>query len=107
MESYHYNCDAGSLALGNADFTINICNGIGDGGYRVYISRKRLDGNSAFHKKYHFETSINGTFNVYNYDCYHTRQQREAKCNILATLTGRYGIYSHDGDMLLEYWDEG
>ena len=49
--------------------------------------------------KVHFRNGYgDGTFNVYGYDC----DDRE----VLATITGRYGVYACDGDMLLECWSE-
>jgi len=112
MEKYYYSCDGGALALGNETFCTHYMNNYGDGEHRVYIKKRdesfpRMDFGASFDEIYHFEGSIQGTFNIYNYDCLcsHERENHE---NILATLTGKYGIYSfkHSGDMLLEYWDE-
>lgn len=112
MEKYYYDCDGGGLLLGNKDFRCVYMNNYGDGCHTVYIKKKKetqfpkLNHNKSFYDVYHFEGSVKGTFNVYNYDCI-SDKEIENKENIIITLTGKWGVYSfkHSGDMLLECWE--
>lgn len=88
--------DAGSVLVGTKDFGILINNGYGDGKTTIKIgTRKELD---AINKK--FLTVINGSFNIYRYDC---SQRKED--DILITLNGRYGIYQNNGTVYFEEWN--
>lgn len=93
MQTYIYKCDAGSLLIGNDNFSILIPNGYGDGLFELAISDERIE------TDYRFITTFNvrGEANVYSYDC-----NTDA---VLCTLTeGRYAVYSDYGNMLIEKW---
>lgn len=113
MKRFKYSCNGGALALGNETFTCHYMNSYGDGTHHVYIKdrNEQFPGadNRSFYDLYHFEGSIEGVFNVYNYDCL-SKSEWNNKENILITLTGRYGVYSmkdkYSGDMLLEKWED-
>lgn len=114
MKKYKYSCDGGSLLLGNENFQCAYMNNYGDGTHTVFIKNKndkwpRLPNNDVrrFYEIYHFEGSVQGKFNVYNYDFLHDNELIE-KENICTTLSGRYGIYSvkNSGDMFIEHWED-
>lgn len=71
--------DMGSLAIGTDDFKYYISNLYGDGYNKVYVTNtdKHLECMD-------FLTSVEGNFNIYNYDCGNS---------IAITLHGKYAIY--------------
>lgn len=107
MRKFKYSCDGGAIALGNETFTCHYMNNYGDGTHLVHIKEPHENFPYGDYREWHFEGSIEGTFNVYIYDCLPKKELTD-KANILTTLTGRYGIYSkkgdYSGDMLLEHW---
>lgn len=84
--------DAGSLKIGNEGFSILLNNHHGDGETRYAVfNREEWNNDMAT-----FETSVEGTFNIYTYDCGDA---------VAETLTGKYGIYIYDGIVIFEHWE--
>lgn len=84
--------DAGSLKIGNESFSINISNGYGDGETKYAI----LERNELNDDMMDFLTSVEGTLNIYSYDC---------GSHINETISGRYGIYRYDGIIVFKKWN--
>lgn len=93
MKKYTYACDGGALMVGNDDFTVHFLNGYGDGHFSVFVCDTIPKGKK---NKVDFVGSIDGKFNIYEYDC--------SKDKVLCKLEGRYGVYCDNGDMYLERW---
>ena len=92
----------GGLRVGNAEFSINIPNGYGDGDTRVaffddYIPKKGLEYNNFGVNELRYFTCLKGTFNIYDDDC---------SKGYLATFSGRFGIYYRDGYIFFERWSD-
>jgi len=90
--------DAGSVKIGNDNFSVLIPNGYGDGDTKVIIV-SNIDCESF--KSFKFFTSIKGNINIYNYDC-------DSPClesKVIETIKGWYGVYYKDGTVLFEKWD--
>lgn len=106
MKKYFYDCDGGSLLIGNADFACHYMNNFGDGCHTLTVFELE-DDPVDYSKSYEFVGSICGEFNVYDYDCL-TAEERTDNKRVLCSLRGRYGIYAerHGGDMMLVYWDD-
>lgn len=94
MKKYHYACDGGSIMLGTETFKAHYNNGFGDGEFKVEIYGE----NTEIPDKYKFVDSVEGKFNVYDYDC--------GDAEVLCELQGRYGIYHYSGDIILQKWDD-
>lgn len=78
--------DVGCLAIGNDDFYIRFHNGYGDTDCNhVYVFEETIDIDIHF-----FVTDIEGTFDIYNYDCLNTTYRSAKSC---VTLSGHYNIY--------------
>lgn len=92
MKKYNYLADGGAIQLGNEDFVCHYMNNYGDGYFEIFVIEK----NEKSTKDYEFVGSVEGTFNVYGYDC--------DKSEILTTLTGRYGVYAKNGTIILKEW---
>jgi|GEM_PF-956631 len=92
-KSFHTISDAGSLKIGNDSFSILIPNGYGDGTMRCAILESGEFNRDAFE----FFTSIEGTLNIYGYDC---------GDDVVKTITGRFGIYHGNGFVVLERWGD-
>lgn len=107
MKRYIYDCDGGSLLIGNACFACHYQNNYGDGSHTVTVFENEDKGVNFSYKSYDFVGVALGEFNVYDYDCLNA-EQRADKTHILCSLRGRYGIYARkeSGDMALEYWDD-
>ena len=89
FDTYDYSCDGGSLMLGNRDFQVAFPNGFGDGEFPVYIGNTGYTVCKEFYgDRVRFVGSIEGTFNVYAYDCL-TKDELINPDHILVTLTGR------------------
>ena len=81
--------EAGSVKIGNENFSILIPNGMGDGTTRVDILNSDEFNRSAF---YYF-TIISGKFNIYSYDC---GEEIEKEMN------GKFQVYYKDGIVIFE-----
>ncbi len=97
--------DIGGLRVGNAEFSINIPNGYGDGDTRVaffdgYIPQKELEYNNFGENELRYFTCLKGTFNIYDDDCSTGNE------GYLATFSGRFGIYYRDGYIFFERWSD-
>lgn len=77
--------DAGGVKVGNDSFSVRIPNGFGDGITRCAVFEAQ---NETVTELMEYFTTIDGTFNIYDYDC-GTKAAR--------TLTGRYAVYFYDG----------
>lgn len=92
MKKLHCSSDIGSCLIGNKDWTFAVPNIGGDGTTEIAIFEK--DG--AEFAKYEkandlkFISSVHGTFNIYNYDCAFPACD---EADVIATLSGRYGVY--------------
>lgn len=83
--------DIGSLAVGTSDFKYNIGNLYGDGTNYVYI----LENNEHL-SCLDFLTTIEGDFNIYDYDCGN---------NIAITLHGKYAVYRAERVFAFVRWN--
>ena len=96
-----YDCDGGSIMIGNESCRVCIPNGYGDGCFSVKVINKEFSEET---KEFTFRGTVQGTdLNIYNYDCLHNKEELEE--NILKKLKpGRYGIYAKNGKIILEKW---
>lgn len=90
-EKFTTESDIGSLAVGTNDFKYNISNLYGDGTNYVYIVE-----NNKHIRGLDFLTTIEGNFNIYDYDCGN---------NIVITLHGRYAIYRAERLFVFVKWN--
>ena len=94
MKKFTYSADGGTIQLGNENFLCHYCNDYGDGTFSIYV----INEGEMSTKRFNFQGSVKGTFNVYGYDC-DTEE-------VLTTLTGRYGVYASVGTVVLEKWSD-
>lgn len=95
MKTYLYDCDGGTLLVGNEQFTAAFPNGYGDGCFKVSVVS--LGEEVEKPAGYTYEGSVSGEkFHIYADDC------SSAPENILCTLSGTYGVYYKNGNMVLE-----
>lgn len=92
MEKYYCSSDIGSVTIGNETYRIAIPNIGGDGTTLCYI----YDSETEYLRDREttiedFVTVVEGTFNIYSYDCTHGEKE-----DILTTITGKYFIYRSD-----------
>ena len=101
-----YECDGGSVMIGTKESRVCFPNGYGDGCFKVSIV-KTEEQKKKFYRQYDkwkWVGTVNGdSFNVYSYDCLRGVELNN-KDNILYTLSGRYGVYHNNGDIVLEKW---
>lgn len=84
MKKYYTAADAGSVRIGNDQFTILIPNGYGDGTTTVHILEREEEQPEA-----RFFTSFSGKdIKIYAYDC--------GGDAVVATISGRFGVYIND-----------
>lgn len=95
--------DIGSVLVGNKDWSFAVPNIGGDGETTITIFeninefREYEESNNL-----KFISSIQGTFNIYNYDC-----AFDYGCNdedVIATLSGRYGVYQGEMEVAFVKW---
>lgn len=91
-----YSCDRGGLLVGNENFQVLISNGYGDGLHDVYLANSyrtlETDG-------YTYQITLDGKFNIYNYDCLEKREMNDER-NIISSFDGWYFVFSKDGDII-------
>ena len=91
-DGFTTNSEMGSVKVGNDKFATLIRNRYGDGITKVAV----VNGKAHLDVK-HFETSLEGEFNIYSSDCGN---------KVACTLNGRYGVYSNDGYVVFEKWSD-
>jgi hypothetical protein len=98
MKKYYCTSEVGSVLIGNEQVRFAIPNGYGDGltAVRVYDIGEAIDING---NDLHFKTFVEGTFNIYDYDCCDGSQE-----HVLATLDGRYGVYIGELLVVFQKW---
>ena len=100
-----YECDGGTIMIGTKDSRVCLPNGFGDGCFSVEIIKTDKQ-KEEFRKKNNWKWvgAVNGEkFYVYSYDCLRGDELVD-KENILYTLSGRYGVYVNNGNVVLEKW---
>ena len=99
MKTFQTISDIGSVLVGTREFGVALTNGIGDGTTNVIILDN--DQKCLIPKYADFNTSIEGTFNIYNYDC-----STRVDADIVTTLSGRYGVYYLDDNVYFLKWED-
>lgn len=94
MKQFTTGSDAGSVKVGNENFTVLIPNGYGDGLTNVYVLEENED-ICDFTKKAKYFTAVEGTFNLYDDDCI-------KDATVLITLTGWYSAWYYNGEVWLK-----
>lgn len=87
MKTYKYICDGGCIKIGNKSFSIHITNDFGDGAHRVYVGTEK-DLEQVMPKNAKFVGSVEGIFNIYEYDY---------GDEVLCELSGSYSIFKYSG----------
>lgn len=92
MKVLYCDSDIGSCLIGNKDWTFAVPNIGGDGETAILIFDKDDEEFTEYKKRNNlrFISSVQGTFNIYSYDCAFEDCNDE---DIIETLTGRYGVY--------------
>ena len=94
MKEFYTMSDVGSVLVGNKEFGVCFHNGYGDGTTSVVLCEKWQAPKDAT-----FIDTIEGIFNIYNYDC----SERDEE-DIVVSLNGRYGVYCKAGTVYFEKW---
>lgn len=100
---FKYECDGGTIMLGNEGCRVCIPNNYGDGEFTVEISDDR---DAKLVDRMDWKGTVEGdNIHIYSYDCLHGDDE-EDKDYILYTLpAGRYAIYVSRGYVVLERWN--
>ena len=96
--------DIGSCLIGNKDWTFAVPNIGGDGTTTITIFDTDNKEFWEYKKKrnLNFISSVQGTFNIYNYDCaYHDCNDED----VIVTLSGRYGVYQGEWEVVFVKWE--
>ena len=103
MQRFECISDIGSILVGNEEFGVALPNIGGDGLtiLTIYDTEAECDLDCKLRKtSLRFITCLEGTFNIYNYDC-STRKKED----IIATISGRYGIWQGNMEVALVKWE--
>ena len=103
MKKLYCSSDIGSCLIGNKDWTFAVPNIGGDGRTKIIIFNKDGKEFAEYSKnhKLNFISSVQGTFNIYSYDCAFSEPEDE----VIATLTGRYGVYNSYMTVVFVKWE--
>lgn len=104
MQILSCSSDIGSCLIGNKDWTFAVPNIGGDGTTKIVIFN---EDNEEFVKycekhKLKFISSVQGTFNIYSYDCAFPACDDK---NVISTLSGRYGVYQGYWKVVFVKWE--
>ena len=104
MTKLYCDSDIGSCLIGNKDWTFAVPNIGGDGETTISIFDSDDEEFIKYHKqnKLKFISSAQGTFNIYSYDCAFRGCKNE---DVIATLSGRYGVYQGDWEVAFVKWE--
>ena len=101
MNIFYGTSDIGSVLIGNDDWTFAVPNIGGDGITQILVFDSDEEYKEYAKVKLKFISSVQGNFNIYNYDCaYHNTKN----ATILTTLNGRYGIYQGEWLVVFVKW---
>ena len=105
MKKLTCDSDIGSCLIGNKDWTFAVPNFGGDGTTEIYIFDREEKSFYDFEKKHDlkFISSVQGLFNIYNYDCAFPECDDN---DIILTLNGRYGIYRGSWKVVFVKWED-
>lgn len=103
MKKLYCYSDIGSCLIGDKNWTFAVPNIGGDGRTKIIIFNKDGDEFKKYSKnhKLNFISSVQGTFNIYSYDCAFSEPEDE----VIATLTGRYGVYNSYMTVVFVKWE--
>ena len=102
---FTYDCDGGTIMLGNETSRISLPNGFGDGNFTIMVTTKKTYGKYHNQKMEWLGVVEGNNIHIYNYDCLDGEDLTDEN-NILYTLPeGRWAVYALDGNILLELWD--
>ena len=96
--------DIGSCLIGNKNWTFAVPNIGGDGETIISIFEGDNEEFREYEKEHNlkFISSVQGTFNIYNYDCaFHSCDDED----VIATLSGRYGVYRGEWEVAFVKWE--
>ncbi len=104
MKSRLYECDGGTICIGTSEARTFFNNNYGDGVYNCTV-----DVNEGFLEspEWEYKGSVAGSkIYVYSYDCLTDDECKYDKGNVLFMLSGRFGVYANNGDILLKKWPD-
>jgi hypothetical protein len=104
-KKFTYECDGGTIMLGNETSRVCIPNGYGDGAFTVEITTEKTYGKLHGYKMNWLGTVQGNNIHVYNYDCLIADELTDNNCILYTLPKGRWAVYALDGDILLELWD--
>ena len=96
---YPYTSKGGTVCIGNGLCRATFSNGLGDGRFLITVADKEPD-----RLQWKYRGSVAGSdICVLKHDYYEDNNIPES--DVLCHLSGRYGVYSNDGDIYLQKWD--
>lgn len=105
MEIFSCHSDIGSVLIGNKDWTFAIPNNWGDGITYIHVfdsDETFMKYRKTYKRNHEFISSVQGTFNVFDYDCaFHHMEDSD----VLTTLSGRYGVYVYKNNVAFVKWE--
>ena len=101
MKKFKLDSDIGSVLVGNEQVQFALPN-IGGDGTTTLLIYNSIDEYSTVQneRQDEFVTCIQGTFNVFKYDCSDGDNE-----DVVTTLQGRYGVYRNDYTVILVRWE--
>lgn len=105
MKRLYCDSDIGSCLIGNKDWTFAVPNIGGDGRTKISIFNEDDIKFSKYEKENNliFMSSVQGTFNIYSYDCAFQDSCKEK--DVIAALSGRYGVYRGEMEVAFVKWE--
>lgn len=104
IKKFKYECDGGTIMLGNETSRVCIPNGFGDGRFTVEVRDSESRDYKYTNNMRWYGTVSGDNIHIYNYDCLH-RDELTDDDNILYTLPeGKYAVYTSNGYVVLEQW---
>ena len=97
--------DIGSCLIGNKDWTFAVPNIGGDGETIISIFERDNEEFRKYEEEHNlkFISSVQGTFNIYNYDCAFVPECKDE--DVITTLSGRYGVYQGEWEVVFVKWE--
>ena len=104
-KKFRYECDGGTIMLGNESNAVCFPNGYGDGEFTVEVTTEKTYGRCGNVNLEWLGTVQGNNIHIYDYDCLYGKNLTDEK-HILFTLPkGRWAVYALNGYILIEQWD--
>lgn len=104
-KKFTYECDGGTIMLGNETSRVSLPNDFGDGAFTVSVTTEKTYGKYHNQKMEWLGVMEGNNIHIYKYDCLIESELTDDRAILYTLPKGRWAVYALNGNILLELWD--